>query len=305
MDEIDFKINLLLMINARLSYREIANYLGLTINAVYKRVQSMIESGIIQKFRTRIKPSALNSIYGFIFGKSEVKDIDKILNELGSHENTAQVMLSSRNYVYIGAYLRNIHELDPYSTYISQIAKIEDPTIGFLNKVYSASPIPYNIPSLSSLNLNELDYAILRSLHDNARKPISDIAEEVSRTPNTVRRRLSKMIEENVIDLTIDFNPISSNDIFYLFQITLPSSTDKHELAQFIIDQYHPHIYFIWTFSNLPHFITCFVWCNTMKQVHGLIEKLKQEQVDSIIPDVLYKGLYFDTWIDELFLGKK
>ncbi|MHA1265775.1 MAG: AsnC family transcriptional regulator [Candidatus Helarchaeota archaeon] len=52
MDEIDFKINLLLMINAWLSYREIANYLGLTINAVYKRVQSMIESGIIQKFRT-------------------------------------------------------------------------------------------------------------------------------------------------------------------------------------------------------------------------------------------------------------
>lgn len=39
MDESDLKIVLLLMINSRLSYRELADHLDLSLNAVYKRVQ--------------------------------------------------------------------------------------------------------------------------------------------------------------------------------------------------------------------------------------------------------------------------
>ncbi len=39
MDEIDLKIILLLMNNSRLTYREISDYLGLSVNALYKRVQ--------------------------------------------------------------------------------------------------------------------------------------------------------------------------------------------------------------------------------------------------------------------------
>ncbi len=301
MDEIDFKINLLLMLNSRLSYRELADHLDLTVNAVYKRVQALVELGIIQKFTARIKPAALNAIYSLIFGKSEVTDLNQVIAKLGNHQNTAQIMLSSRNYVYIGGYLKNIHDLEDYSSFISQTAKIESPKIGFLHRVYSASPISYTIPQSSSLNLDELDRAIIQSLHDDSRKPISEVAEIVNRTPNTVRRRLSRMLEEGSIDLTINFNPISSNDIFSLFQITLKPSVDKHEVAQLILDNYKPNIFFIWTFSNLPNLITCFVWCNTMKQLHEMIEGLKKEKVESIIPDVLYEGLFFDTWIDKLF----
>ncbi len=39
MDESDLKIILLLMNNSRLTYREISDYLGLSVNAIYKRVQ--------------------------------------------------------------------------------------------------------------------------------------------------------------------------------------------------------------------------------------------------------------------------
>ncbi len=301
MDEIDFKINLLLMINSRLSYREIAEHLGLTVNAVYKRVQALIDLGIIQKFRTRIKPYAVNAIYSFIFGKCEISDLKQVTGELGKHENTAQIMLSSRNHLYLGAYLRNINELDNYTAFISKTAKITNPTIGFLHRVFSSSPISYSIPKSLSLNLDDLDFAIIRSLHNDSRKSISEVSDEVSRTPNTVRRRLSRLLDDGIIDLTIDFNPISSNDIFSLFQIELKPSADKNKLGQFIIDTFKPHIFFCWTFSNLPNLITCFVWCNSMKQLHDMIEKLKKEEIESIIPDVLYEGLFYDTWMDKLY----
>lgn len=301
MDEIDLKINLLLMLNSRISYREIANYLDLTVNAVYKRVQALVELGIIQKFTARIKPAAVNAIYALISGKSEVKDIKETVKKLGDHPNTAQIMLSSRNYVYIGGYLQSIHDLEDYSSFISQVAKIESPTIGFLHRVYSASAIPYTIPKSSPLSLDDLDRSIIQVLHEDSRKSLSEIAEIINKTPNTVRRRLSRMIDDGLIDMTINFNPISSNDIFSIFQITLNPSVDKHEVAQFIHDNYKPNIFFIWTFSNLPNLLTCFVWCNTMKQLHEMIENLKKEKVESIIPDVLYEGLFFETWVDKLF----
>ncbi|MHA1271352.1 MAG: winged helix-turn-helix transcriptional regulator [Candidatus Helarchaeota archaeon] len=300
MDKIDIKIFLLLMINSRLTYREIADHLRLSVNAVYKRVQTLINLGIIKKFTASIKPSAINAIYSFIFGKSEAQDVNQIISEIGKHENTFNIMLSSRNYIYIGGLLKNIHELDEYMAYISQVAKIKSPRIGFLHKVYSASLIPYNIPKFQAINIDKLDKAIIRSLHNDSRKPISEIAEDIKSTSNTVRRRLSRMIENGLIDLSIQFNPVSSNDIFTLLQITLDPFANKEETGKRLIDMFKPNIFFCWTFSNLPNFLLCYTWCNTMNELNDLIIKIKKENVESIISDVLFKGLYYDTWKEKI-----
>ena len=50
MDEIDLTIILFLMNNSRLTYREISDHLGLSVNAIYKRVQTLIDIGTIEKF---------------------------------------------------------------------------------------------------------------------------------------------------------------------------------------------------------------------------------------------------------------
>ncbi|MFX1520942.1 MAG: AsnC family transcriptional regulator [Promethearchaeota archaeon] len=300
MDSDDLKIILLLFINSRLTYREISEYLGLSVNAIFKRVQTLIDLGIIQRFKARIKPYALNAPYVFIFGESETQDINQTISDLGKHENTYHMMISSRNQIYIGALLQDIHKLDEYASYISQTAKINSPTIGLLHRVFSSSPIPYIIPRSRTLNLDKLDVAIIRSLHTNSRKPVSEIADDVNSTSRTVRRRLSRMIEEGLIELSIDFNPVSSNDIFSVFLIALDPSVDKNEMAQNIIAQYTPHIFFCWTFSNLPNLILCWVWCNTMQQLNDIIANLKQEKIESLISDVIYKGIFLDTWKEDL-----
>ncbi len=84
MDEIDLKIILLLFNNSRLTNREISGYLRLSVNAVYKRVQNLIDRKIIQNFTARLKPYAINAIYAFIFGQSNAQDIDKAITEITS-----------------------------------------------------------------------------------------------------------------------------------------------------------------------------------------------------------------------------
>ncbi|MFX1239456.1 MAG: winged helix-turn-helix transcriptional regulator, partial [Promethearchaeota archaeon] len=228
MDESDLKIILLLMNNSRLTYREISDYLGLSVNAIYKRVQGLIDLKIIQKFTASLKPYAINAIYVFIFGQSHSQEIDKAIIELGNHDNTWQIILSSRNYVYIGAMLENIHHLDEYTSYVSQIIEIQSPKVGLLSGVQYTSPVPYIVPKSRTMNFDKLDLEIIRSLHNDSRKPIAEIAEEISSTSNTVRRRLNRLIEEGIIDLSINFNPEDSTDIFALFQITLKPTVDKN-----------------------------------------------------------------------------
>jgi DNA-binding Lrp family transcriptional regulator len=254
----------------------------------------------IETFNARLKPYALNAIYSFIFGQSNAQDINKAITELGEHDNTWQIILSSRNYVYIGAMLENIHQLDEYSSFISQTAEIQSPKVGLLSGVNYISPVPYIVPKSRSPNFDKLDLDIIRSLHKDSRKPISEIAEDVSSTPNTVRRRLTRLILEGVIELSINFNPEASNDIFAVFRITINPSVEKNEFAKLLNEKYHPHIFYCWTFSNLPNQILCWVWTNTMKELTELVENVKKENIDSIIFDIMYKVFYFDTWKESM-----
>ncbi|MEJ2249473.1 MAG: winged helix-turn-helix transcriptional regulator [Candidatus Lokiarchaeota archaeon] len=300
MDEIDLKIILLLFSNSRLTYREISDHLGLSINAIYKRIQNLIDLNIIQKFTARLKPHAINAIYVFIMGQSEDQDLDQVSKELGYNENTWQIILSSRNYVYIGAFLENIHQLDNYTSFISKVAKIQSPKVGLLSGVQYSTPVPYIIPKSRNMTYDNLDLEIIKSLHHDSRKPISEISEDVHSTPNTVRRRLNRLIEEGIVELSIAFNPEESNDIFTVFQIFTTPSVDKIDFAKYLNEKYSPNLFYCWTFSNIPNFILCWVWSNTMKELDELIDNIKSETIDSLIFDIMYKAFYFDTWIEKL-----
>jgi len=300
MDDTDLKIILLLINNSRLTYREISNYLGLSVNAVYRRVQTLMDLNIIQRFSARLKPYAVNAIYIFIFGQSNSQEIDKVISQLGNHDNTWQIMLSSRNYVYIGGMLENIHQLEDYSSFVSQCLEIQSPQVGLLSNVQYNTPIPYILPKSKSMNYDKLDLEIIRSLHKDSRKPISEIADEVSSTSNTIRRRLTRLIEEGIIDLSINFNPEESDDIFALFQITVNPSVDKIEFAKNLNVKYEPNLFFCWTFSNLPNLILCWVWANNMKELTQLAENIKKEKIEILLFDIMSKVFYFDTWKEDM-----
>ncbi|MFX1447974.1 MAG: Lrp/AsnC family transcriptional regulator [Promethearchaeota archaeon] len=305
MDEIDLTIILLLMNNSRLTYREISDHLGLSVNAIYKRVQTLIDLRTIEKFTARLKPYAINAIYAFIFGQSNAQNIEKAVKELGNHDNTWQIILSSRNYIYIGSMLENIHKLDDYSSFISHLAEIQSPKIGLLSGVSYITPVPYIVPKSRASHYDKFDLEIIRSLHKDSRKPVSEIADDVNSTPNTIRRRLTRMIQEGIIDLSINFNPEGSNDIFAVFQIIISPSVERNEFAEFLNKKYHPHIFYCWTFSNLPNLIHCWVWTNTMKELTELIENIKREKIDSVLFDIMYKVYYFDTWIEQMLYKEK
>lgn len=68
-------------------------------------------------------------------------------------------------------------------------------------------------------NFDSLDYEIIQALHKNARKPASEIARLTGANERTVRKRIDRLVQLDIIRLSAILNPeafgyITAADIF-------------------------------------------------------------------------------------------
>ncbi|MFB0557901.1 MAG: AsnC family transcriptional regulator, partial [Candidatus Bathyarchaeia archaeon] len=173
MDETDLILSKLLIFNSRTPYRALADTLGLSVNAVHKRIQSMVEERVIRGFTTKVSLSSLGAFHVLIHGRSEADSTYTIMEGLGNHESIYWITLAGGNYVYVGAHLRGIQELPGLVEFVWEAGRMPDATVGIIHEDFSGKGRPlYEL-------FQPLDWEIIRSLSYNSRKASSSIAEEV------------------------------------------------------------------------------------------------------------------------------
>jgi DNA-binding Lrp family transcriptional regulator len=301
MDETDVILSQLLLVNSRISYRELADKLGLSANAVHKRIQTLMESGIIRVFTAKVSLYALKAIHIIIFGRSEANSPDDARLKLEKNDSIYWIAVAGGNYLHIGAYLRDISQLEPFVSMVKKEAQMPNLTVGIEQNITSSQMEQ----STSDTTIYPLDYQIIYALHKNSRRLLSEIAEELRVSAKTVRRRLSRMMRQGLIELSLEWYPDVSNDIMTIFHINLKDSADKSKDGPFLIRKYSPNMLFFWPFSNLPNHLMCFVWTTSMKQLRDIRESLQKEDfIESINPNILYTGYIYDTWRDKLVQEK-
>jgi Lrp/AsnC family leucine-responsive transcriptional regulator len=288
---------MLLAANSRLSYAELAEKLNLSVNAVHKRIQLLIESGVIRRFMAKVSLLGAKAIVVYISGTSCLTSFQDLPERLKTQGSSYWLTLGGGKFVYVGAYLRDLVELDALVSYVKKEAGIPEPVVGIMSVLAWQTP---SMSKASDIEFCDLDYRIIRSLKDDSRKPISDVADDVGVSAKTVRRRLSRMVEKGLIELSVEWYPDKSNDIMTLMDIHLKPDVDK-KVAFEIMKKYAPNTLFFWTYVNLPNVLTYAVWTNTMNELQTLREKLEKEPyVSSVVPNILYTGFLFDTWRDKL-----
>ncbi len=140
MDEIDLFIVRKLLENSRLTYRELADMIEMSTSAIHKRIRKLEEDSIITAYIARPSIIALKYLWVSIFGVSTAKSMDMVSKELGQHEGVSMVCIGGGKFLYIKVLVRNISDLQEYSSSISRIAQINEPTIGIVNIPYMTTP---------------------------------------------------------------------------------------------------------------------------------------------------------------------
>ena len=295
MDKTDIALCMLLLGNSKTTYQELANKLGFSVNAIHKRIKALTDAGIIRGFTARVSLLALNAITIWIFGASNSSSSDLHLR-LRKHRSTYWVAYSGGGYVYVGGYLREISELEPYVNFVKREAQMEDPIVGIM-------PLRPHRPF--EAKLYPLDYQILKALHKDSRKPASDVAVEVHASARTVQRRLETMLKKSLAELSIDWYPDASNDVISLCHISLAAGAEKANVEASLRQAFSLNILFSLVFSNLPRQLILFLWTNTFRQLEDLRERITRvEGIDSILLNVLQIGYIFDTWRDDIIFER-
>ena len=293
MDEIDLTILRKLLEYSRITYRELAEITKLSVSAVHKRIRSLIDEGITNAFIARPSLLALKYLSVLIFGRSNAKSMTAVSKELGQHENIKFVGIAGGKFLYISTFLRNISELQDFSAYVSKTAQISEPTIAILNLPYMTTPEP----------LTTIDYKILKALNRDARKPITDVADDVGLSAKTVRKRLNRMIENKLASFTIEWMP-QKNSFIIVFHVTLKEGTDVNSTIQYINEKYSKNVAYCFSFSNIPNFITVNTWAKNADDSMKIQEELQTEGFKDIIPHIYLSAEWYDCWVDQLLRTK-
>jgi DNA-binding Lrp family transcriptional regulator len=284
----------MLLSNSRTPYRELADKLNLSVTAIHNRIQTLIDMGIIRKFTARPSILTQNAIHILIVGITKADNIRDLIPKLQKHGSIYWLAVAGGNVLYVGAYLKHIAELEELACFVKENASIPEPTVSI-----TSSPLPANLKSLNlATDLCELDYKIIRSLKDDSRKPVANIAEEVGVSVKTVRRRLDRLVKNFLIELSIEWYPDASNDIISAFHVHLKPDAEKNT-PNVILGKNYPNTLFYWGFSNIPNTYLFMTWSPTSRGVKDLREKIEQEQgVQSVVPNVIFTGYVFETWRD-------
>ena len=298
MDELDVQLCLHLLTNCRFTFRELGERVGLSVNAVHKRVKDLIDCGIIGRFSAHPSIYILNALIVIVFGETEKPITAEDTETLSSNDSTHFILSASGNYVYVGAILRSIHDLDSYTQFVKETAGIIRPDVGIVTgNFFTYRTATYNVKPYT---YDTIDWKIINSLHNDARKSLSEVASEIKSSVQTVRRHLERMIENDAIQLTIDWRPDNSNDVITFLHISIKPLADRDEYIQKILKLLTPQFFLVWTFNNLPDLVIGWTWTKNMKELQNIMSQLQDSNVDSIVPYILYEGHTLDTWRDAL-----
>ncbi|HEY3272314.1 MAG TPA: winged helix-turn-helix transcriptional regulator [Methanocella sp.] len=297
MDDIDLRIIQELVANSRVTYRELAGKLGLSVNSVHKRVQHMTETGMIQQFTFHLTTRVVPQVWVRVCGASATKLMDETVEKLGKNPNTSMVAVSSNNTLHVVGVLRDFAEISRFVNFVVRTGEIAKPDVRL--------PNPRQLPGIAGVSLTDTDYKILAALQGNCRKQIVDVATELGLATKTVRRRLERMEKNELISYGIKFDHSLLGGTFTLLDMYVKSGVDAGEVQHLIRNKYSKNLMSLRTFSTLPDEITVDVWTRTMTDLKVLQDSLQKEGVfERIVPILVYHVNYFDTWRDDLIREK-
>lgn len=304
MDEIDIRMCQLLSMGPRMAYRDLADQLGISVSAVHARLRALMEEGVVKGFYARVSVGQLGGVVILISGRSTHTSSKDLFAALSLGDTVEEVFVASGMVVYINGVLHNISELDKHVEFVRKAAKLSNMRVGI--ESYGPYGDKKATRGVYEGEMTPLDYRIAESMATDARKPIQDIASEVNVSPRTVKRRLDRMVEQRLPEMSIIWDPYQVASLIITFvDIELEEGTDRDVFASDIAKKFGPKVLVTGMYHNLPTYAISMVWTSIIGDVRDIVDELEKDQrVVSAIPNVGIISTGLTSWRKEAMVKK-
>lgn len=305
MDDTDRKLLILMGANPRIHVQELAKRLGISRQAVDRRTQTLMKTGVIKGMIAGISIPYLDAVPVTVFGRSTAASTERALDRLGESEFSRRAVVTGGNSLYVVGFLRNISELGSYVEFVKRAGEIPEPIVG-INCLDDGLSPDYPVDGVgkrkqSYKELSPLDLKIIASLKDDARRPIADIADVVGVSAKTVRRHLEDMMSEGSLDMSVPSDLALGGDMFLVTHVNLRAGADKVEVGRRLLSKSPFQDQYIRTFSNLPGLLIWVFWSGKMAEIRKVLREVgEDEDVIAVMPNFAYLERIYATWRDKL-----
>jgi DNA-binding Lrp family transcriptional regulator len=253
LDSVDKRILLALDDNCRLSYQAIAEKLALTATAIKKRMDRLIETGVIEEFSVILQPAMVNSDYLIALLYTDgSEDEEEFMEQMGANLNVVQVgqvvtsigRLYFLHCEYVGA--EGLQNLLAFLRTLDSVTEIESHTI------LTQRGEQYDV--------KKLHLRVLKPLLKDARMQIGEISAETGLTARRVSRAIKEMLESNAFWFAVRWNLSLGNNTEFYLKITYDEQRfNKDEIDEWFRTTFPDEYWFSATSAMEPILFAKFV----------------------------------------------
>lgn len=300
MDETDLFLLDALIQDSRTPYSVLARRLKMSVPAVHKRVATLQDSGVITKFTANLSVGFLRAVRVYLSGISETYPLRQAVDNLRKDDRPDIVVTGSANLVGVRALLPTIQDLEPFVAFFRKAAAVASPWIGIeAVAIYGSNPPHRTSPRAAEPGL--VDYRILYALHDDARKSIADVCEQLHLSPKTVRNRLRRLAEDGVVEFSLEVQPGSQAGVSAYLAVFLRPDVDVEAFRERLVSDLKPRILWSLIASNLPSGFTAQSWSPTTVAHEELVNRVNAyDGVEKIVVNLISHYDFCETWRDQL-----
>ncbi|MDD1747349.1 MAG: winged helix-turn-helix transcriptional regulator, partial [Methanomassiliicoccales archaeon] len=289
-------------------FHELGKSLGISAPSIQKRVAELERSGRVQKYVAYLHPDAFGCYMAIVQGHCKGVLTKKAVRMIGEHGTVRSLAYGAMNQVIAITVRRSSAELAELMSIMSEKCGIENLQtflLGdsfFLGEKVKERFISKNVRRAPP-ELKRNDYRIILALKQNARKSLADIAKEVGISSKTVRRRLNRLIESNVIEFKVLKTPRSDQDIYFHINITLTSRSWKEAFFVRLRKDFHQELDRVAFFDNPPKAVFVDGLVMTIEELQSIVDRLAMlPEVETVTPNIVLKAYYFDTNLDKMLV---
>lgn len=277
MDNFDKVILLELAYNCRLPYQTIARKLNISSNAVKKRVDKLVEEGVITSFTVDLSLSMFGGDMALLNVTTDgSEDEDEFCDTLGSSQLIGVVGPGSgHSYIAFSTYI-GAEGLSELSQFVRSQSCVKEVRI---------EPILY--PKGKKVHYTKSHLRILRYLIKDPRMPVADIGKLTKLAPRTVRRLINEIVEGEGIRLGIMWDLSAGDGIGFLVRVEWrPDKADLPKILHWL--NRIPEFYTPILVAIEPTLYASFV-ASDVSQIDEITKRFKSSDIISKYTTILGK----------------